>query len=30
VFRQSRLNTIGLFKPPYGRRFERLLDFLLR
>jgi len=30
VFRQSRLNTMGLFKPPYGRRFERLVDFLLR
>jgi aldehyde dehydrogenase (NAD+)/coniferyl-aldehyde dehydrogenase len=30
VFRQSRLNTMGLFKPPYGKRFERLVDFLLR
>ncbi len=30
VFRQSRLSTIGLFKPPYGRRFERLVAFLLR
>ncbi len=30
VFRQARLNAMGLFKPPYGRRFERLVDFLLR
>jgi acyl-CoA reductase-like NAD-dependent aldehyde dehydrogenase len=30
VFRQSRLNVIGLFKPPYGKRFERLVGFLLR
>jgi acyl-CoA reductase-like NAD-dependent aldehyde dehydrogenase len=30
VFRQSRLNTMGLFKPPYGKRFEWLVDFLLR
>jgi acyl-CoA reductase-like NAD-dependent aldehyde dehydrogenase len=30
VFRQSRLNTMGLFKPPYGKRFERLVNFLLR
>jgi aldehyde dehydrogenase (NAD+)/coniferyl-aldehyde dehydrogenase len=30
VFRQGRLNTIGLFKPPYGKRFERLVDLLLR
>jgi acyl-CoA reductase-like NAD-dependent aldehyde dehydrogenase len=30
VFRQARLNTIGLFKPPYGKRFERLVDLLLR
>jgi acyl-CoA reductase-like NAD-dependent aldehyde dehydrogenase len=30
VFRQSRLNAMGLFKPPYGARFERLVDFLLR
>jgi acyl-CoA reductase-like NAD-dependent aldehyde dehydrogenase len=30
VFRQSRLNTMGLFKPPYGKRFERLIEFLLR
>ena len=30
VFRQSRLNAMGLFKPPYGKRFERLVGFLLR
>jgi acyl-CoA reductase-like NAD-dependent aldehyde dehydrogenase len=30
VFRQARFNAMGLFKPPYGRRFERLVDFLLR
>jgi hypothetical protein len=30
VFRQSRFNTMGLFKPPYGKRFERLVNFLLR
>ena len=30
VFRQARLNTMGLFKPPYGKRFERLVSFLLR
>jgi coniferyl-aldehyde dehydrogenase len=30
VFRQARLNTIGLFNPPYGKRFERLVNFLLR
>ena len=30
VFRQSRLNAMALFKPPYGRTFERLVDFLLR
>ena len=30
VFRQSRLNAMGLFKPPYGRRFERLVWWLLR
>jgi acyl-CoA reductase-like NAD-dependent aldehyde dehydrogenase len=30
VFRQSRLNAMALFKPPYGKRFERLVDFLLR
>ena len=30
VFRQSRLSGIGLFKPPYGTRFERLIRILLR
>jgi acyl-CoA reductase-like NAD-dependent aldehyde dehydrogenase len=30
VFRQSRLNAMGLFKPPYGKTFERLVSFLLR
>jgi coniferyl-aldehyde dehydrogenase len=30
VFRQARLNPIGLFNPPYGKRFERLVSFLLR
>jgi acyl-CoA reductase-like NAD-dependent aldehyde dehydrogenase len=30
VFRQSRFNAMGLFKPPYGARFERLVGMLLR
>ena len=30
VFYQSRFNTIGLFNPPYGKLFERLLKVLLR
>jgi coniferyl-aldehyde dehydrogenase len=30
VFRQARFNPIGLFNPPYGKRFERLVSFLLR
>lgn len=30
VFRQSRLNAMTLFNPPYGRAFERLVAFLLR
>lgn len=30
VFRQSGVNGVGLFKPPYGRLFERLLAFLMR
>jgi acyl-CoA reductase-like NAD-dependent aldehyde dehydrogenase len=30
VFRQARVNAMALFKPPYGKRFERLVDFLLR
>ncbi len=30
VFRQSRLSGVGLFKPPYGARFERLMKWLAR
>lgn len=30
IFHQSRLNGLALFKPPYGKRFESLLKFLLR
>jgi aldehyde dehydrogenase (NAD+)/coniferyl-aldehyde dehydrogenase len=30
VFRQSRINGIGLFSPPYGKRFETLVRLLLR
>ncbi len=30
VFRQSRLSGIGLFRPPYGKRFEWLIGWLLR
>jgi acyl-CoA reductase-like NAD-dependent aldehyde dehydrogenase len=30
VFRQARLNGMGLFRPPYGRRFETLVRLLLR
>ncbi|MBP9655446.1 MAG: coniferyl aldehyde dehydrogenase [Rhodocyclaceae bacterium] len=30
VFFQSRLNGIGLFKPPYGALFERLVKLLIR
>ncbi|MEP7068035.1 MAG: coniferyl aldehyde dehydrogenase [Usitatibacter sp.] len=30
VFRQSRLNALGLLRPPYGPRFERLLALLTR
>jgi hypothetical protein len=30
VFYQSRINGIGLFSPPYGSRFEKLLKVLLR
>jgi acyl-CoA reductase-like NAD-dependent aldehyde dehydrogenase len=30
VFRQSRWNAMALFKPPYGKTFERLVGFLLR
>jgi acyl-CoA reductase-like NAD-dependent aldehyde dehydrogenase len=30
VFRQARVNAMALFKPPYGKTFERLVAFLLR
>ncbi|MBE7421865.1 MAG: coniferyl aldehyde dehydrogenase [Zoogloeaceae bacterium] len=30
VFYQSRLNGMGLFKPPYGALFERMVKFLIR
>jgi len=30
VFRQSKISGIGLFKPPYGAVFERLIRILLR
>ena len=30
VFRQSRINTIGLFSPPYGKVFSLMMKFLLR
>ena len=30
VFFQSRLNGMGLFKPPYGRVFERMVKLLTR
>jgi acyl-CoA reductase-like NAD-dependent aldehyde dehydrogenase len=30
VFRQARVNAMALFKPPYGKTFERLIAFLLR
>ena len=30
VFHQARINGIGLFNPPYGRLFERMLKVLLR
>ncbi|MBI4756662.1 MAG: aldehyde dehydrogenase family protein, partial [Betaproteobacteria bacterium] len=30
VFHQSRINTIGLFNPPFGRRFDALVRLLLR
>ncbi|RAP57122.1 coniferyl aldehyde dehydrogenase [Oleiagrimonas sp. MCCC 1A03011] len=30
VFRQARLNGVGLLNPPYGARFRRMLDLLLR
>ncbi len=30
VFHQARINGAGMTKPPYGRRIERMLSFLLR
>jgi acyl-CoA reductase-like NAD-dependent aldehyde dehydrogenase len=30
VFRQSRINGLKLFRPPYGKRFEALAKFLTR
>ncbi len=30
VFHQSRLNGMGLFKPPYGGLFERMVKLLIR
>lgn len=30
VFRQARLNGVGLFNPPYGARFKRMLEILLK
>jgi aldehyde dehydrogenase (NAD+)/coniferyl-aldehyde dehydrogenase len=30
IFRQSRFNAMRLFNPPYGKVFDRLVDFLLR
>ncbi len=30
VFFQSRVNGMGLFKPPYGRLFERMVNLLIR
>jgi coniferyl-aldehyde dehydrogenase len=30
VFRQARLNTAGLIRPPYGRLVERLMAALMR
>ena len=30
VFIQSRINAVGLMRPPYGKLFERMLGFLLR
>ncbi len=30
VFFQSRLNGMGLFKPPYGKVFERMVNLLIR
>ncbi|MBZ0127052.1 MAG: coniferyl aldehyde dehydrogenase [Rhodocyclaceae bacterium] len=30
VFFQSRVNGMGLFKPPYGKLFERMVNMLIR
>ncbi len=30
IFHQARLNAAGLMNPPYGRRFGRMLNFLLK
>lgn len=30
IFHQSPVNGLGLFKPPYGKRFDTLIKFLLR
>jgi coniferyl-aldehyde dehydrogenase len=30
VFRQARVNGMGLFSPPYGKRFAALVRMLLR
>jgi len=30
VFRQARLNTAGLIRPPYGRLVERMIAALMR
>ncbi|CAG0976728.1 partial Coniferyl aldehyde dehydrogenase, partial [Rhodocyclaceae bacterium] len=30
VFFQSRVNGMGLFKPPYGTLFERMINLLIR
>ena len=30
VFFQSRVNGMGLFKPPYGKLFERMINLLIR
>ena len=29
VFRQSRINGLGLFSPPYGAFFSRMIKFML-
>jgi coniferyl-aldehyde dehydrogenase len=30
IFHQSALNGLGLFKPPYGKTFERMMRLLVR